>query len=299
MEGRITYGTLTAVLQLIGQIQTPFANMSGIMPQFYSMLASAERLMEIEEYEEDCSGEVKTLDEVKEFYRDDYQGITFENVSFTYKQMKESDVAPAVLRNLSMRVEKGDYIALTGHSGCGKSTTIKLLMCLYPLDEGECKLITTNGEETLTSEWRRLFAYVPQGNHLMCGSIRELIAFSDKTRMNQDEKIWKALEISCAKEFVSELEDGIDTMLGEKGQGLSEGQMQRLAIARAIFSECPILLLDEATSALDEITERTVLDNLKNMTDKSVLIVTHRMKALEICNKVAHYSETGVSIQEK
>ena len=98
---------------------------------------------------------------------------------------------------------------------------------------------------------------------------------------------------------MKELEDGIDTVLGEKGQGLSEGQMQRLAIARAIFSECPILLLDEATSALDELTERTVLDNLKSMTDKSVLIVTHRMKALEICNKVAHFTEQGVTIQEK
>ena len=299
LTGAISYGTFTAMLQLISQIQSPFANMSGIAPRFYSMLASAERLMEIEEYEDDCEGKVKTLEEIKDFYRHEYKGISFENAFFTYKQLKESDVAPAVLNNLSMKVEKGDYIALTGHSGCGKSTTIKLLMSLYPLDEGECNILTTNGKEPLTSEWRRLFAYVPQGNHLMCGTIRELIAFSDKTRMNQEDEIKRALEISCAWEFVKELEDGIDTVLGEKGQGLSEGQMQRLAIARAIFSECPILLLDEATSALDELTERTVLDNLKIMTDKSVLIVTHRMKALEICNKVAHFTEQGVTIQEK
>ena len=299
LTGTISYGTFSAMLQLISQIQSPFAHMSSITPRFYSMLASAERLMEIEEYEDDCNGKMKMLEEVKTFYQDEYKGISFENVSFTYKQLKESDVAPAVLNNLSMKVEKGDYIALTGHSGCGKSTTIKLLMCLYPLDEGECNLLTTKGEEPLTSEWRRLFAYVPQGNHLMCGTIRELIAFSDKTRMNQEDEIKRALEISCAWDFVKELEDGIDTVLGEKGQGLSEGQMQRLAIARAIFSECPILLLDEATSALDELTERTVLDNLKSMTDKSVLIVTHRMKALEICNKVAHFTEQGVTIQEK
>ena len=299
LTGAISYGTFTAMLQLISQIQSPFANMSGIAPRFYSMLASAERLMEIEEYEDDCEGKVKTLEEIKDFYRHEYKGISFENAFFTYKQLKESDVASAVLNNLSMKVEKGDYIALTGHSGCGKSTTIKLLMSLYPLDEGECNILTTNGKEPLTSEWRRLFAYVPQGNHLMCGTIRELIAFSDKTRMNQEDEIKRALEISCAWEFVKELEDGIDTVLGEKGQGLSEGQMQRLAIARAIFSECPILLLDEATSALDELTERTVLDNLKIMTDKSVLIVTHRMKALEICNKVAHFTEQGVTIQEK
>lgn len=299
LMGTISYGTFTAMLQLISQIQTPFANISNITPRFYAMLASAERLMEIEEYDEDYNGEVKSLEEIQNFYKNTYKGITFENVSFTYKQLKESDVAPSVLKNLSMKVEKGDYIALTGHSGCGKSTTIKLLMCLYQLDEGECNLLTTEGKKQLTSEWRRLFAYVPQGNHLMCGTIRELIAFADKEKMNQEDKIQEALEISCAWEFVKELEDGIDTVLGEKGQGLSEGQMQRLAIARAIFSDCPILLLDEATSALDELTERTVLDNLKSMTDKSVLIVTHRMKALEICNKVAHFTEHGVTIEEK
>lgn len=299
LTGAISYGTFSAMLQLISQIQSPFAHMSSITPRFYSMLASAERLMEIEEYNDDCNGDVKTLEEIKQFYKEEYKGISFKNASFTYKQLKESDMDQTVLNNLSLEVEKGDYIALTGHSGCGKSTTIKLLMCLYSLDEGECSLLTIDGEKPLTSEWRRLFAYVPQGNHLMCGTIRELIAFADKTRMNQDAEIQKALEISCAWEFVEELEDGIDTVLGEKGQGLSEGQMQRLAIARAIFSECPILLLDEATSALDEITERTVLDNLKSMTDKSVLIVTHRMKALEICNKVAHFTEEGVTIQEK
>ena len=299
LTGKISYGTFTAMSQLISQLQTPFANMSGVMPQFYSMMASAERLMEVEEYVGDGSGSVKSLEEIKQFYQDEYQGICFKNASFTYKQLKESDVTPTVLNNLSMKVEKGDYIALTGHSGCGKSTTIKLLMSLYPLDEGECNILTSKGKEPMTSEWRRLFAYVPQGNHLVCGTIRELVAFADKEKMNQEDKIREALEISCAWEFVSELEDGIDTMLGEKGQGLSEGQMQRLAIARAIFSECPILLLDEATSALDEMTERTVLDNLKSMTDKSVLIVTHRMKALEICNKVAHYTEQGVTIQEK
>lgn len=299
LTGAITYGTFSAMLQLISQIQSPFAQMSGITPRFYAMLASAERLMEIEEYEEDRNGEVKTLEEIKTFYKNSYEGISFTDASFTYKQLKDNDVVPTILKNFTMQIEKGDYIALTGHSGCGKSTTIKLLMCLYQLDSGKCELLTTEGAEQLTSVWRRLFAYVPQGNHLMCGTIRELIAFSDKTKMNQEEKIIDALKISCAWEFVSELEDGIDTTLGEKGQGLSEGQMQRLAIARAIFSECPILLLDEATSALDEITERTVLDNLKSMTDKSVLIVTHRMKALEICNKVAHFSEQGVTIQEK
>lgn len=299
LTGAITYGTFTAMLQLISQMQSPFANMSGITPRFYSMLASAERLMEIEEYEDDCVGHMKSLDDIKSFYQKDYEGISFEQVSFTYKQLKESDVTSVVLNNLSMRVEKGDYIALTGHSGCGKSTTIKLLMCLYQPDEGSSNLVTKEGSQPLTSEWRRLFAYVPQGNHLMCGTIRELIAFSDKSRMYQEAEIQKALEISCSWEFVKELEDGIDTVLGEKGQGLSEGQMQRLAIARAIFSDCPILLLDEATSALDEITERTVLDNLKSMTDKSVLIVTHRMKALEICNKIAHFSEEGVTVQEK
>ena len=149
--------------------------------------------------------------------------------------------------------------------------------------------------QPLDSRWHRLFAYVPQGNQLMSGTIRDIVSFADKSQSGDEEKIARALKIACADEFVGELESGIDTLLGERGTGLSEGQMQRIAIARAIFSESPVLLLDEATSALDSQTEKRLLENLRSMTDKTVVIVTHRPAALEICDRVLKFSENGVN----
>lgn len=298
LMGTVSYGTFTAILQLIGQIQSPFANITGFLPRYYAMLASAERLMEVEAFSEDSQHGVKELVEIQDFYQNEFRGIEFQNVDFTYRPLDGCEDVTVVLKDLSLSIEKGDYVAFTGQSGCGKSTVLKLMMGLYPLDAGTRSIMKREGSAELTSEWRRLFTYVPQGNHLMCGTIRELVAFSNKEWMNCDDKLRRALEISCAWEFVSELDAGVDTLLGEKGHGLSEGQMQRLAIARAVFSECPILLLDEATSALDEDTEHKVLDNLKQMTDKTVLIVTHRKRALEICNRVAHFSEQGVTVEK-
>jgi ATP-binding cassette subfamily B protein len=120
----------------------------------------------------------------------------------------------------------------------------------------------------------------------MSGSIRDVVTFGDPEKRVQDDRIFRALQIACADQFISELPEGLDTLLGERGAGLSEGQMQRIAIARAIFSERPILLLDEATSALDEQTEAKLLDNLRSMTDKTVIIVTHRPAALDITDKI-------------
>ena len=255
--------------------------------------------MEVETYENDCEHGVKELLEVQDFYTNTFKSIEFEKVGFTYHPSEGCEDVSVVLRQLDLCICKGDYVALTGQSGCGKSTVLKLLLSLYDIDEGARYLVSDKGNFDLTSDWRRLFSYVPQGNHLMSGTIRELVSFSNKKYMQDDERIRKSLEIACAWEFVNELENKVDTLLGEKGQGLSEGQMQRLAIARAVFSNNPILLLDEATSALDEATECKVLENLKNMTDKTVVIVTHRMKALDICNKVAHFSEQGVTVENK
>lgn len=166
-------------------------------------------------------------------------------------------------------------------------------MCLYRCEHGSIVIQSSHGTETeLTGKWHRLFAYVPQDNHLMNGTIKEVITFADTQA--DEERIAAALKVSCADEFVSELENGADTILGERGAGLSGGQMQRIAIARAIYSDSPILLLDEATSALDEATERKLLSNLRSMTDKTVLIVTHRPQALEICDKVINFAENGV-----
>lgn len=285
ISGTVSYGTLTAILQLISQIQSPFANITGYLPKFYAMTASADRLREAEDFADDCSDEVYDISEIKAFYDNEFSAVKVENIRFKYK----CDDRENVLENVSFVINKGENTAFTGHSGCGKSTVLKLLMCLYQCDGGRILIQKTDGTETeLTGRWHRLFSYVPQGNHLMNGTIRQIITFSDKQA--DEDRIRSALKISCAEEFVSELENGIDTMLGERGAGLSEGQMQRIAVARAIYSDAPVLLLDEATSALDEKTEKQMLDNLRKMTDKTVLIVTHRPKALEICDKTINFN---------
>lgn len=301
LTGAISYGTLTAITQLISQIQSPFANITGYLPKFYAMTASAERLMEIEAFENDSDVQPMDIDATLEYYRNDFTAMGLENAEFAYYPSGESvrqlskDSMPVVLKGISVEIQKGQYVAFTGHSGCGKSTVLKLLMCIYKLDGGR-RYITDNAENTdeLTAKFHRLFAYVPQGNQLMSGTIREVVCFADKNGLHDDERINNALKIACADEFVSELDDDVDTLLGERGTGLSEGQMQRIAIARAIYSKCPILLLDEATSALDEATERKVLENLKKMTDKTVVIVTHRPAALEICDRIMQFTENGV-----
>ena len=300
LTGTMTYGTLTAITQLISQIQSPFANITGYLPKFYAMTASAERLMEIESFQEDNNDEPLGLEMIKTFYRERLKEIGLEDAGFTYYPSSEkvTDLSkegmPEVLNGITLNIRKGEYVAFVGRSGCGKSTAIKLLMSIYRPDRGECYLRTEDGTEPLSPKWHRLFAYVPQGNRLMSGTVREAVAFSDKARMNDDEKIAQALKIACADGFVSELENGIDTRLGERGTGLSEGQMQRIAVARAVFSESPVLILDEATSSLDSATEKKMLENLRQMTDKTVIIVTHRPQALKICDRVLKFTENGV-----
>ncbi len=296
--GTITYGTFTAITTLIGEVQGPISNLSGILPRFYTMMAGVDRLMEAEGYpeQEEYSYE---LPEIQQRYNGDFHGFGLDRICFSYLppvQGKKVQM-PVVLENFTVEIEKGEYVALVGPSGCGKSTMLKLLMSLYPLDAGERYVLLDEGKEPLDARWRRLFAYVPQGNQLMSGTIREIIAFSDEEDMRDDKRIMDALQTACALEFVSEMEEGIDTELGERGAGLSEGQMQRLAIARAVFSERPILLLDECTSSLDADTESRLLTNLREMTDRTVLIVTHRAAALSICDKIVEFTADGCNVR--
>ena len=284
MTGNVTYGTLTAIMQLISQVQGPFANISAYLPRWYSMTASGERLMEIEQYEDDA--DVADAAAMRRYYEEEFHTLGMRGACFTYEP-RDEEQPPVVLKGLDLELHKGETVAFTGPSGCGKSTVLKLLMCMYPLESGERFI---DGHE-LTAFYRRLFAYVPQGNALMNGTIRDVVSFSAPEERENEERLLSALRVACADEFV----DDPDMTLGERGSGLSEGQMQRIALARALFSDSPILLLDEATSALDEVTERKLLDNLRTLTDRTVTIVTHRRTALTICDRVLNFSENGVT----
>ena len=271
LSGVLTYGSLSAILQLVNNVQVPFASLSNVLPKYYAMIASAERIIEIEQVEE----EPRTFNIDRDEVYKNMKGLAVENVTFTYDRHK-------VLDNASVYINKGDFVAITGSSGVGKSTLMKLMLGVYPLDSGNV-YVDLDEKLALDNNTRPLFSYVPQGNMLFSGTLKDNVTFirSDAS----DQEIDRALTISLAKQFIDELPEGLNTVVGENGVGLSEGQIQRIAIARAVLTRSPILLLDEATSALDEQTEKMVLDNLKTIEGITLIIVTHKKAALEICNR--------------
>lgn len=270
-----TYGSFTSIMQLISQIQQPFSSISGIIPQYYNAIASAERIMEIEDIEEEDNND---SDFDPELIYNKFKCIKINDLTFYYKKEKET-----VFKNVNYKIDKGDFVAIVGHSGIGKSTLFKIMLGVYTPKGGSIDIVCDDATYTCSPSTRKLFSYVPQGNLIFSGSIRDNITFINDNV--SDEQIDVVLKLSCADEFVEKLPNGLDTLIGEKGLGLSEGQVQRIAIARALLSDAPILLLDEATSALDAVTEAKVLENLMSLETKTCIIVTHRKQALNICNK--------------
>lgn len=278
LHGSITYGTLSAVLQLVDQLWAPLANMTGYLPKFYGMLSSAERCMELETLEEEHVESQFSRDYCRELYKD-MTAIECKNITFRY----EDDI---ILENADISIGKGELITIMGNSGAGKSTLLKLLLAIYEPEKGTLEIKTEKESYALTEKYRKMFAYVPQGNFLMSGNVTSAIASLDDTSADVDmDKVKAVTHIACADTFVEKLEHGYDTLIGERGMGISEGQAQRLAIARALYTDAPVLLLDEATSALDEQIEKKVLKNIRELTDKTVIIVSHRKAVLEVCDR--------------
>ena len=290
-KGVSTYGTFTGMLQLYSKVQAPFSSLASMIPGLISTIAAAERLMEIEAIPVEKMADEKELDDIgslevaldsissKVSSTFNKPNIVFDNVSFAYKANNN------ILNNINLTIDAGETIAFVGPSGEGKTTMIRLILSLINPTEGNILLSEGNLVKEINRNYRELISYVPQGNTLFSGSIRDNLKYGNPYA--SDDEIKAALKNACALDFVNELEDGLDTMIGEKGIGISEGQAQRIAIARSFLRERPILILDEATSALDPETEVNVLKAVRALPTKpTCIIITHRPSALNICNRI-------------
>ena len=276
-QGAFTYGSLAAMIQLVSRIQGPLASAVSLVGQIYGVVASAERLQDVLDLpEEEDRGSLAGFDSLR-----------LDHVSFQY-----ADGGVEVLLDVNGEIRRGEFVALTGVSGGGKTSLFQLLLGIYRPTAGTVTF-SFGGERVPASRGTRgLIAYVPQGNTLFSGTLRDnLTRFTDHPT---EEGLREAIHAACIEDLVAEI--GLDAVLGERGVGLSEGQAQRVAVARALLSDAPILLLDEATSALDEATEARLLENISAIRSrekggKTVIIVTHRRAALAICDARWHIEE--------
>lgn len=268
--GSITFGTLSAFLQLVGLIQRPTMDLSRYLPSMVSALTAAERLYEIEEIPEEQQGNKIMLNGTA--------GVRFENVTFAYEE------GDNVLQNFSYTFEPNSCTAIVGETGSGKTTLIRLLVALIHPQSGSITLYNEGESHHSSPLTRGNFVYIPQGNSLISGTIRDNLLMGNPEAT--DEQMQQALYTACA-EYVNTLPQGIDTNLSEQGGGLSEGQAQRIAIARSLLRPGSILILDEITSALDNDTEEELLHRLTTSnTGKTLIFVTHRPAVLKYCTNI-------------
>lgn len=277
--GIITYGALTAFVQLVGQIQHPIRTLTKFIPVFISAFTATERLMELEEIPLETLKETEKAAPPAALPTKHRTDIAFCNVSYQYDSHLRH-----IIQGFSYNFPAGSTTAIVGETGAGKTTLIRLLLALVRPTEGRI----TIDNHGITASDRRYFTYVPQGNTLLSGTIREnlLMGRPDAT----DDELWTVLHVAAA-DFVKRLPAGLDTLCSEMGGGLSEGQAQRVCIARALLRRCPVMLFDESTSALDEHTEEVVFERITEYARGATLIfVTHRPAVLRHCDQVLHLS---------
>ncbi len=287
-QGAITYGTMTLFLQVSGQLTSSFNSLVSMLPTAVSIATAAGRIMEVtdlplEAYEDEDKAE--RLRDVAQT-----QGLSIECSDLTYTY---SDGETPVLKNISFNVNPGETIAFVGPSGEGKTTILRLILGLVEPDEGSMVMTASGGECIRVSEsTRRFCSYVPQGSAVFSGSIADnlRIVKPDAT----DDELINVLGTADAMGFIEKLPDGINTSVNEKGVNFSEGQIQRISIARALLRNAPVLIMDEATSALDAETEQTVLANImQSYPNRTCVITTHRPSMLQYCNRVYRINEAG------
>ena len=284
--GSITYGTMTLFLSQRSQLSSNFSSLVGIIPGMLNSSVSAHRIRELVELKKEVH--IPESSELDELVADGFT-VQMRDVDFSYVEGKQ------VITESAFVAGPGEIVALVGPSGEGKTTMIRLILGLVCPQEGEAVIRGSDGREVpLNAETRHLFAYVPQGNTILSGTIAEnmRVVREDAT----DEEIVQALKIACAWDFVEKMPDTIHTKIGERGRGFSEGQAQRIAIARAVLRDAPVLLLDEATSALDVTTERKVLKNIiQQKPNKTCIVTTHRPSVLNLCQRVYRVVDTKVT----
>lgn len=268
--GTLTFGGMTAFLQLVNKIQSPARQLTQLVPAFVSVFTAAERLMELEEVPLEKQGDAIELEAPC--------GIKLNNISYQY-----FDADTPVIKDLSFDFHPGSCTAVLGETGSGKTTLIRILLALLKPTSGSVEIYGREERMELNPLMRTNFVYVPQGNTLMSGTIRENLKMGKENAT--EEEMNKALKKSCA-DFVLNLPDGLDTVCSEQGGGLSEGQAQRIAIARSLLRDKSIMIFDEATSALDPETEKQLLKNILAHHDKTVIFITHRPAVVEYCNQV-------------
>lgn len=271
--GTLTFGGMTAFLQLVAKIQGPARNLTKLVPAFVSVFTAAERLMELEENPLEEQGEPIYLNKAEGGV-----GIKFSNVTYAYDDGKRN-----VIDNLTFDFKPNSCTAILGETGAGKTTIVRLILALLHPVKGNVTIYNKVEEKDISPRIRCNLVYVPQGNTLLSGSIRDNLRMG---RLNAtDDEMYAALDKACAG-FVKELPDGLATNCAEAGGGLSEGQAQRIAIARALLREGSVMIFDEATSALDPETERTLLKNLLGEHSHTIIFITHRPAVVDYCDNV-------------